>query len=569
MSREIIILSLFSILLIFTSNLQSKNEQTHTTTGVKKQAHEQHEGHSHTEKEHLKEKEIETHRDAPHTEKHEKFRPQQKDDHDGHDHATDGHDDEYPSVVEINEKDKKEIDLKISHANPGAISRTLLQPAHVTFNSNRLAHIVSRVPGIVKKVYKIPGDSVKKGELLAVIESREISDARLDFLVKYSELGCCAVNFTRAREINNNTKKLLAILSKNPDLDQLGKYRFHGTGENQKKLVSAYIELNITRKTYLREKSLTAKKISSKRELLEAENNYKKAQASYLSLRDSILFEINQKFLEARQEQTRMELEARNAERTLYVLDHKKEEIEQLKKLLVKEAKTVQKKDVPPCTEPYCKNCIVSAANKTPANFSDSQFSCYRIYAPFAGKIIASHLTQGEKLADQVIFELADLNTLWVDIQIFPEDLPFIQVGQKVYLQVEKQKTVQTSIQKIIPIINPETRTAVARVVLNNKSGQFYPGAFVNAKIEIQLGGFPVVIPEKAVFLHENKRIVFIPKGAGYQPVEVTIGHSGGGLVEIRKGLGMGDRFVAKGAFNLKAKMVLMSLGDSHAGHGH
>ena len=67
-----------------------------------------------------------------------------------------------------------------------------------------MAHIVPRASGIVREVLKSVGDRVKSGEILAWIVSAELAEAKVDYLSKLVELGCCRIDLTRAEDIHRN-----------------------------------------------------------------------------------------------------------------------------------------------------------------------------------------------------------------------------------------------------------------------------------------------------------------------------------------------------------------------------
>ena len=121
----------------------------------------------------------------------------------------------------------------------------------------------------------------------------------------------------------------------------------------------------------------------------------------------------------------------------------------------------------------------------------------------------------------------------------------------------------------ISPVINEETRTAIARIILPNPGGHWRPGLFVTAQFIGE--GIPVktLITKSAIQNLEDKTCVFIyHPGEGFEPQEITVGLTDKTHAEIISGLKAGQRYVAKGAFELKAKIVTSTL-DSHAGHGH
>ena len=120
----------------------------------------------------------------------------------------------------------------------------------------------------------------------------------------------------------------------------------------------------------------------------------------------------------------------------------------------------------------------------------------------------------------------------------------------------------------VSPIVDKETRTATARLVIDNGDGSWRPGVFVVGQMSVSAEEVPVVVPRNAVQTVEGEQVVFVPEGENFEPVRVRTGRSDRQRVEITGGLPAGTPYVAEGAFELKAKLVTSGL-DPHAGHGH
>ena len=90
------------------------------------------------------------------------------------------------------------------------------------------------------------------------------------------------------------------------------------------------------------------------------------------------------------------------------------------------------------------------------------------------------------------------------------------------------------------------TRSAIARVVLNNPDGKLRPGLFVTAKISVRDIDVPVVVPKTALKNIENKTVTFIRKEGGFEPKIVKRGRVDNSHVEILSGLQAGERFAVR-----------------------
>ncbi len=193
----------------------------------------------------------------------------------------------------------------------------------------------------------------------------------------------------------------------------------------------------------------------------------------------------------------------------------------------------------------------------------------YTVSSPLDGVVISKNISIGEAAAeDSVLYEVADLSTVWASINLFPQYRHHIQKGQRVMLEASDGHSAETTIKYISPLVSTDTRTLSVRCVLDGAEDCFTPGAFVRAEIIVETGNAAIRIEKDAVQTVEGQPVVFIADEDGFEPRDVELGLSGRDFVEIKAGLERGEKYVAKGAFELKAEMVTTGL-DPHAGHGH
>ncbi len=210
----------------------------------------------------------------------------------------------------------------------------------------------------------------------------------------------------------------------------------------------------------------------------------------------------------------------------------------------------------------------MDALERLPAQ-PGSNLTRYEIRAPVAGTIIHKSIGLGAALEeDTEVYTVADLGNVWVDINVYQDDLPLVKAGRRVSIAIGGGPPIESVIDYVGPILGKETRTALARVTLSNPERRLRPGTFVTAVVYLDEVAAPVVVPRDAVQTLNDGPVVFVWTGSGFEVRGVTTGSSSGGAVEVVSGLGAGQRYAASGAFNLKAMLVTGSM-DSHAGHGH
>jgi cobalt-zinc-cadmium efflux system membrane fusion protein len=184
------------------------------------------------------------------------------------------------------------------------------------------------------------------------------------------------------------------------------------------------------------------------------------------------------------------------------------------------------------------------------------------------GVVIEKHITRGEPVSrEQAAFVVADLRDVWIDIGVYQKDLPLLRLGQPVVVSAgHGLEEAEGKISYIAPVVDEETRTATARVVLPNPGGIWRPGLFVTARVEVERREVPVAVPKTALEILDGRTTVFVENEAGFEARAVNVGLGGDRNVEIRAGLAAGERYVARGAFTLKAEL---QRGELAGGHEH
>jgi RND family efflux transporter MFP subunit len=163
---------------------------------------------------------------------------------------------------------------------------------------------------------------------------------------------------------------------------------------------------------------------------------------------------------------------------------------------------------------------------------------------------------------------------VWLYAPIYEYELPLVKAGDKVQVDVAglPGKKFEGVIRSIDSVLDPMTRSARVRAVLDNPEGVLKPEMYANATIRIEAGK-KLAVPEQAVFATGEKNIVFVAKPDGtLEPREVVLGMTTNDLSEIRSGVGEGEQVVIDGNFLIdsesRLKAALQGMG-SGGGHQH
>ena len=166
---------------------------------------------------------------------------------------------------------------------------------------------------------------------------------------------------------------------------------------------------------------------------------------------------------------------------------------------------------------------------------------------------------------DMRLFTVADLSSVWVQAQIFQNDLARIKVGDPATITVSTfpDRTFRGRVDFIYPQLDNDTRTAKVRIVSSNPDLQLKPGMYVNVELKVPLGR-QLVIPASGVLQSGSRQIAFVERGDGYlEPREVELGARVGDDFIVTKGLKAGEQIVTSANFLIDSESQLQaSLGS-------
>ena len=341
------------------------------------------------------------------------------------------------TIVYLSTDQIMDFGIEVEQAGPAKLIEEKVLTGEIVLNPDRTAYIVPRVSGIAVQINKSLGDKVAKRQVMAVIDSRELADAKAGYLAAAERMTLAQTDFSR-------------------------------------------------------EEKLREKKISSEED-----------------------------FLGAKQALAEAEINLRNAKQNLYSLGFDEDYL-------------VKLPDLP-----------------------DSSYTRYEICALFDGTVIEKQIGLGEVVTDtSQIYRISDLNTVWAELTVYQKDLGDVHAGQNVTIKDSDGKlNVTESIISISPVIEQSTRTAVARVIINNPEGIWHPGTFVTGTVHAGAFNTQLAVKRSAIASIEDQDVVFIETDEGFEPQVINIGRTDSTYAEILDGLKMSQRYVSTNAFTLKAEL--------------
>ena len=192
------------------------------------------------------------------------------------------------------------------------------------------------------------------------------------------------------------------------------------------------------------------------------------------------------------------------------------------------------------------------------------------LYAPIGGFVVEKNVLQGQRImAGEALYKIADLSTVWVEGEVFEQDLSSVRLGLRAVAELEALagEKFLGRITYVYPTLDPETRTVRVRVELPNSRLRLKPGMYATLRLTGDANATALSVPRTAVLSTGERHLVFLKRADGMlEPRLVVIGMASGDRIEILRGLAAGDTVVASATFLVDAES---NLGTALGGMGN
>ena len=188
----------------------------------------------------------------------------------------------------------------------------------------------------------------------------------------------------------------------------------------------------------------------------------------------------------------------------------------------------------------------------------------YTLTTPLSGVVTQRNASIGKLVAtSDRLFEVVDTGAMWAELDVPETDLPDVKLEQSVVLQIEgiAGRELAGKISYLAPSVDAHTRTVKARVQIANPDGALRANMYGRARIlaESRQG---VMVPREAIQRAKSVQLVFVKLAADqFEARRVEIGAGDGDLVEVIKGVRVGEEVATQGSFLLKTETLKESIG--------
>jgi membrane fusion protein, copper/silver efflux system len=195
------------------------------------------------------------------------------------------------------------------------------------------------------------------------------------------------------------------------------------------------------------------------------------------------------------------------------------------------------------------------------------------MHAPSSGFVTEMMVQSGQAVQQgMALYRLADLSSVWIEADIYEQDLRFVSVGQTMHVDIDAYpgEHFKGRVSYVYPEVRMDTRTARIRISLANPAGRVKPGMFATVQLESPISESAVLVPRDAVMHSGTHDMVFVEEGPGvYRARQVLVGAEMGGRTQILSGLRAGERVVKRANFLLDSESRLMESLGAMPGMNH
>jgi RND family efflux transporter MFP subunit len=445
----------------------------------------------------------------------------------GHEHEEGGHEEgeHEEGFLTLTDAQRKEIGLETAAARRAGGASLGVRTGKVEADPDRRVVVSPQVAGTIKDLPVIVGSRVRQGDLVAVLDSPEVTVLKGEYHNAEVEADLAAKELTNKRELiamGDESRRGVEEAGL-----ELAKARASRDG------VSARLDSAVL--SHDRLQQLRAEGIASAQQVEEALATRKALEADLEEARSAVAIAAQHLDREKRvaSSQLRQKAETFPAEANLAraneSIKHAEERLRQLG------------------ADPAVSEGIVN------------------LLSPIDGLVVERPVARGQVVAaGDTVAVLVDPSEVWVWIDLVRADLAVVDVGDQVTVTLlsDSKAVARGQISHIDAQVDAQTQTVRARVALREPGSKFRVGSFINASLAGDQSSLPT-IPQSALQAVEGQQVVYRVDGTGYRRTPVTVVSSGPDTATV-EGLPEGSQIVVKGASDLKSIDLASTIGGHH-----
>lgn len=406
-------------------------------------------------------------------------------------------------------------------------------PGRLRYDQTKHVDVKAPMDGILAELVVTPGDYVESGDLIAVLRSPEIGQARAEILKRQKERDIAQQFLQRELTLAKNLQEVSTMLDQGQSVDAIeSAFSNRALGAYRQDILSAYSKMRLADELIANIRPLVAAGAVSGRTVREREGERQLAETSFRTARDQASFEIEQSKMKAEANVSEANRQLNLAWQSLETLLGYKED-------------------------------------KDTVNLSNQEaLSRLEVRAPFGGSVESQGFANNERVmrGDSLVV-LANTDSLAVEASIRESDWSAValQSGTEVSVLVPAldDRVFTAKVRYFGREVQADTNSVPLVARIENSEGLLRPGMFVRVTVPIGDARQALSIKPESVLQHENEKFVFVDMNDGaFKRVGVSTGQASDDWVEVTEGLSPGQLVVTHGAFLLKSELLLQGEGE-------
>ncbi len=418
-------------------------------------------------------------------------------------------------------------------AQPKDIQHVHTVPGRLRYDQTKHVNVKAPMDGILSELLVVPGDQIACGDLIAIVRSPEIGQARAAILKCQKELGLAQQILQREQLLEKNLNQLSVMLDQGQTSNQIeAAISDLALGAYRQEILSAYSKMRLAEELIAKVTPLVDHGAVAGRIVREREAERQLAETSFRTARDQADFAVEQSKLKAEADLSEAQRQLNLAWQSLETLLGYKE-------------------------------------NKDTVNLSNEEsLSRLEVRAPFDGTVESQGFANNERVmrGDSLIV-LANTDSLSVEANIRESDWSAVGInaGTQVSVIVPAlgDREFPAKVRYFGREVQADTNAIPLVARIDNAEGLLRPGMFVRVAVPIGEPRRALSIKPESILQHENQEFVFVDLSGGeFKKVNVTTGQASDDWVEVTQGLSPGQLVVTNGTFLLKSELLLQGEGD-------
>jgi cobalt-zinc-cadmium efflux system membrane fusion protein len=402
-------------------------------------------------------------------------------------------------------------------------------PGRIRYDEAMHIDVKAPMDGILAEVHVIPGQHIEAGQLLAVLRSAEIGQARAEILKRQQLLEIARQMLQRETALEKNLKSLSSMLDEGKPIEAIeSAFNDQALGSYRQEILSSYSKMRLSIELLAKIEPLANSGSVADRVVRERESERQVAETAFRTARDQATFLATQAKLKAEADVDECDRQCNLAWQSV-------------------------------------ENLVGYKEDRAKVDLStEDALSRLEIRAPITGSVESRGFATNERVSKGgSLMVLANTDSLYVAASIRENDWAAVGLKPDTLLTVTvpalEDRVFEARIRYVGREVQTDTNSIPLVATIDNKEGLLRPGMFVRVTIPIGPPRQALSIKPESVVQHENQQFVFVDMTGGtYKRVDVATGQASEDWVEVTKGLSPGELVVTKGAFLLKSELLLM-----------